>query len=133
MNGRRKARKAHHGGEHDVNRVGLDNFVKRLCSGIDLHVGQVLHEVAQLAESLFVGNDHGSRMVLMGLFGQQFHLVVSCQAVHFIQVAMLLDDFEGLRPYAASGAEDGYLLFPFHYVLLFICFTIPATLRANAY
>ena len=86
VNGGRQSGEAYHRGEHHVDGTGLDNLVERLRSGIDLHVGQVVHQPSELVVALLVGNDDGSRLELMSLFGQQFHLVVGCQAIDLIQV-----------------------------------------------
>ena len=50
-------------------------------------------------------------MMAVGLLGQQFHLVIGRQAVNFIQVAVLLNDLERLRAYAACGTQNSYLSF----------------------
>ena len=47
MDGGGKSGKAYHGCEHDVNGLGLHNLVEGLCSGIDLHVGQVVSQPSE--------------------------------------------------------------------------------------
>ena len=36
--------------------------------------------------TLLVGNNNGSRLELVGLLSQQFHLVIRCQTIHLIEV-----------------------------------------------
>ena len=75
-----------------------------MLAGIDLHVGHVAHQSLQLVVTLLVGNDDSGRAELMGLLGQQFYLVVGCQTVDFIQVAMFLNDLQGLGTYGTCRA-----------------------------
>ena len=112
MDGGRKPGKAHHGREYYVDGLGLNNLVKGTGTSIDLHVGQVGHERFQLVIALFIGNDHGSRVELVGLLGQQCYAIVGRKAVGFIEVAMLFYDLKSLRANTACGAQYGYL--PFH-------------------
>ena len=114
VDGGREPGKADHRREHHVDGTCLDNLVEGLRTGIDLHVGQVVHQPPQLVVARLVGNDHGGRLELMGLPGQQFHLIVSCQAVDLVEVTMLADDLERLGAYRPRGAENGYLAFLLH-------------------
>ena len=111
MDGGREAGEADHGGEHHVDGACLHDFVEGTRSGIHFHVGQVVHEAAQLVVVLLVGDDDGGGAELMGLLGQQRYAVVGGEAIDFVEVAVLLDDLEGLRAYGAGGAENGYLSF----------------------
>ena len=83
---RRQSCEAHHSRQHHVDGSSLDNLVERLGSSIHLHLGQVAHQPLQVVVSLFVGYDHSGRLELMGLLGEQFHLVVGCQTVDLVQV-----------------------------------------------
>ena len=111
MDGGRQASKTHHGSEHHVDGVCLNNLIQRLCTGIDLHVGQVVHQPAQVVVTCFIGNNHSGRLELMSLLCQQFYLVIGCQTVHLVQVGVLLNHLEGLSAYRPSGAEYCYLSF----------------------
>ena len=104
MDGRRQTSKAHHGCQHHVNRVSLYDFVQGLLAGIHLHVGHVTHQLFQLVQSLLVGNNDSSRLELMRLLSQQLHFVVGGQAIYFIQITMLLDDFKCLCAYRPCRA-----------------------------
>ena len=70
VDGGRQSGKANHSCKHHVDGAGLDNLVQCLSSGIDLHIGQIIHQRLQFVVVLFVGNDYGSRLELMGLLGQ---------------------------------------------------------------
>ena len=76
VDGRRESSKANHGGEHHIDGLCFDNFVESLASGIHLDVGQVAHQTFEFVVALFVGNDDGGRLELMGLLGQQFYFVI---------------------------------------------------------
>ena len=99
MDGRRESGKAYHSRQYHVDRAGLHNFVEGLLAGIDLHVGQVAHQLLQFVQPLFVGYDDGSRFELVSLLCQQFYLVVGSQTVYLVHVAMLLDDLKSLCAY----------------------------------
>ena len=76
MDGRRESGKANHGGEYHIDGLCFDNFVECLASGIHFDIGQVAHQAFEFVVTLFVGNDDGGRLELMGLFGQQFYFVI---------------------------------------------------------
>ena len=101
MNGWRETCEAHHSSEHHIDGACLNNLVEGTCSCIHLHVRHIAHQRLQLVVACLVGNDDGSRLELVGLLCQQFHLVIGCQAVHLVEVAVLLNHFEGLRAYAS--------------------------------
>ena len=117
MDGGRKSGKAYHGGQYHVDGHGLYNLVESLCSGIDLHVGQVAHQGFQLVVTLLVCHDDGSRTEAVCLFSQQFHAVVGRQGIDLIEVAMLLDDLKCLRTDGAGRAQDAYLFFAYRFFL----------------
>ena len=76
VDGRRESGKTDHGGEHHVDGFCLNYFVESLASGIHFDIGQVAHQTFEFVVALFVGNDDGGRLELMGLFGQQFYFVI---------------------------------------------------------
>ena len=126
MDGGRESGKPHHGREHHVDRLCLYNLVEGIGTCIHLDVGQVGQQFLQTVVVRLVGDDHGGRLPLPGLLGQQFHFVVGCQAVHLVQVAMLFNHLQGLRADRACTAQNGYLFF--HFFLLYI--KVPKSRRA---
>ena len=92
MNRGRQSCKAHHSGEHDVDGLGFHNLVDGLGTGIDLHVGQVSHQVLECFVVLLVGNDDSGWLELVSLLGKQFYPVIGSQTVDLIEVGVLLDD-----------------------------------------
>ena len=114
MDGGVEACKAYHRREYHVDRSCFHDFVECLGTGIYLHIGQVAHQRFQFIVALFVGDNDGSRLELMGLLSQQFYFVVGGETVDFIQVTVLLDYLEGLGANRSSRAENGDLSFLFH-------------------
>ena len=104
VNRGRESRKTHHGGEHYIDGHGLDNVVQRLSTGIDLHVRQVAHEPFQFVVACLVGYHHGGRLEAVCLFGQQLDFVVGGEGIDFIEVAVLLNDLQGLCTYRPRRA-----------------------------
>ena len=125
VDGGRQSGKAYHGGQYHINGDGFHYFIERLLAGIDLHVGHVAHQSLQLVVTLFVGNDDGGRLELMGLLSQQFYLVIGCQAINLIEVAVFSDNLQGLCAYRPRRAEDSYLFLPiFHFSLFTIHYSL---------
>ena len=100
--------------EYHIDRTCLYDLVKRLGTGIDLHVGQVAHQGFQLVVTLLVGNDDGGGLELMSLLGQQLYLIISSQTIDLVQVAMFLDDFKCLCSDRTGGTEYGNLFLHYH-------------------
>ena len=104
MDGGGQSGKAHHGGEHHVNRSCLYYLFQCLGTRIHLDVGFVGEQTAEPLIVLFVGNDHSRWLEPDGLLCEQFHLVVGGEAVDFIQVGVLINYLQCLGSDGARRA-----------------------------
>ena len=102
---------AHHGGQHHVDRTGLDDLLQGCRAGVDLDVGLVGEQFLQPPVMRFVGYHHGGGLELTGLRGELLHPIVGREAIYLVQVAVLSDDIECLRANASGGTENANLLF----------------------
>ena len=109
MDGGLKAGEADHRREHHVDGVGLDDVAEGAGTGVDLDVGPVGEQGAELVVAVFVGDDHCGGVELVGLLGKQFYAVVGCEGVDLVAVGVLGDDVERLCADGAGGAEDADL------------------------
>ena len=80
----RKSCKTHHRREHHINGVGLHNLVNGASAGIHLHFRNIAEHRLQFIVMCLVGNHYCCRTELSCLFGEFFHAVVCCQAIHLI-------------------------------------------------
>ena len=115
-----QTREAYHGGKHHIDRVSLYDVAKSLSTCIYLNIRFIAQQVLQLFVMCLIGNHHCGRMESVSLLCQFHHSVVGCQAIHLVEVTMLLDDIQSLSAYASGRTENTYLLFLHHFLFSWV-------------
>ena len=109
-NRRGETTESHHRRQHHRDRTSLHDLAHGVAAGIDLGIRFVAQGFLQSLVVGLVGYNHGGRMKLAGLLGQQFPVVVGRQGVGLVAVGMLANHLQGLGANTTCGAKDTYLL-----------------------